>query len=142
MTIKEVNEMRRNGLEKYETKELLDAYTIVNATKNTFATLEKDIKDTMETKMEVGEQLTLDFGNDSFTSKLVQVDEVSFDCSDDDLYVECSKVASAYCKSSVDKTAIKKDYIKGVLHPDIIKHIVIHQQETLKISKKAKKGEE
>ena len=86
MTIKEVNEMRRNGLDKCEKDKLLDAYTIVNATKNTFADLEKEIKETLESKMEVGEQLSLDFGSNTFTSSMVNVDDIGFDCSDEDLY--------------------------------------------------------
>ena len=92
--------------------------------------------------MEVGDQLSLDFGADTYTSKMVEVDDISFDCSDDDLYLEASRVASAYCKSTVDKTAIKKDYAKGILHPDLSKHVVVTQQQEMKISKTKKKGGE
>lgn len=139
MTIKEVNKLRMEGLENATKEQLMEAYPVVNATKNTLASLEKDIKEALESKMEVGDQLSLDFGSDTYTSKMVSVDEVSFDISDDDLYNECSKVASAYCKSSVDKLGIKRDYVKGILHPDIVKHVVVTQQQTLKFGKKAKK---
>lgn len=142
MTIKEVNEMRRTGLENYGKEQLLDAYTITNATKKTFTDLEKDIKAALESKMEVGDQLSLDFGGSTFTSKMVSTEEISFDIDEASLYVECSRVASAYCKNGVDTTAIKKDYIKGTLHPDLIKHIVVTQQQEMKISKKARKEEE
>ena len=57
MTIKEVNEMRNKGFANFEKEKLLDAYTITNATKNTFADLEKDIKSALESKMNVGDQL-------------------------------------------------------------------------------------
>lgn len=139
MTIKEVNQLRKEGLDNATKEQLMEAYPIVNATKNTFASLEKEIKEALEGKMEVGDQLSFDFGSDIYTSKMVSVDEISFDCSDEDLYIECSKAASAYCKLSVDKTAIKKDYVKGILHPDIIKHVVVTQQQEMKMTKKAKK---
>lgn len=139
MTIKEVNKMRMEGFENYQGEQLLDAYSVTNATKNTLATLEKEIKDAMEKSMKVGDQLSLNFGNDTITSRMVSTEELSFDISDDDLYVECSKVASAYCKTAVDKAAIKKDFVKGVLHPDLCKHVVITQQQEMKISKKARK---
>ena len=76
MTIKEVNEMRMKGLKNYEKEKLLDAYTIVNATKNTFADLEKDIKAELEKQMVVGDQLSLDFGSNTFTSTMVELDEI------------------------------------------------------------------
>ncbi|MCR5742080.1 MAG: hypothetical protein K6G38_06450 [Gammaproteobacteria bacterium] len=142
MTIKEVNEMRRNGLDKCEKGKLLDAYTIVNATKNTFADLEKEIKETLESKMEVGEQLSLDFGSNTFTSSMVNVDDIGFDCSDEDLYSIASSCANMYCTHSVNKTEMKKDYKKGTLHPDLIKHVTITTQATMKITKKAKKEED
>ena len=143
MTIKEVNEMRRNGFENYEKEKLLDAYTITNATKNTFADLEKDIKAELEKKMSVGDQLSLDFGTNTFTSTMVEMDEISFDCDDAVLYSECLKTGQTiYLKNGVNTTAIKKDYKNGSLHPDIIKHVVVTKQQAMKISKKAKKEEE
>lgn len=143
MTIKEVNEMRRNGLSNYEKEKLLDAYTITNATKNTFAELEKDIKSELEKKMVVGDQLSLDFGSNTFTSTMVELDEIGFDCDESTLYAECTKLGQTiYLKNGVNTTAIKKDYKNGSLHPDIIKHIVITKQQAMKISKKAKKEEE
>lgn len=142
MTIKEVNQLRQEGLENATKEQLMEAYPIVNATKNTLAALEKDIKDALESKMEVGDQLSLDFGSDTYTSKMISSDEISFDCSDDDLYLEASRVASSYCKTSVDKTAIKKDYVKGTLHPDLSKHVIVTQQQEMKITKTKKKGGE
>lgn len=143
MTIKEVNEMRRNGLSNYGKEKLLDAYTITNATKNTFADLEKEIKSELEKQMVVGDQLSLDFGSNTFTSTMVELDEISFDCDESTLYSECLKASQTiYLKNGVNTTAIKKDYKNGSLHPDIIKHIVITKQQAMKISKKAKKEEE
>lgn len=143
MTIKEVNEMRMKGLKNYEKEKLLDAYTIVNATKNTFADLEKDIKTELESKMSVGEQLSLDFGSNTFTSSMVELDEIGFDCDEPSLYAECTKLGQTiYLKNGVNTTAIKKDYKNGSLHPDIIKHITITKQSAMKITKKAKKEEE
>lgn len=143
MTIKEVNEMRRNGLNNYGKEKLLDAYTITNATKNTFADLEKEIKSELEKQMSVGDQLSLDFGPNTFTSTMVELDEISFDCDEATLYSECTKLGQTlYLKNGVNTTAIKKDYKNGSLHPDIIKHIVITKQQTMKISKKTKKEEE
>lgn len=143
MTIKEVNEMRRNGLGNYEKEKLLDAYTITNATKNTFADLEKEIKSELEKKMVVGDQLSLDFGSNTFTSTMVELDEIGFDCDEATLYSECLKASQTiYLKNGVNTTAIKKDYKNGSLHPDIIKHITITKQQAMKISKKAKKEEE
>ena len=143
MTIKEVNEMRRNGLDNYQTEQLMEGYVLVNATKNTFADLEKEIKLVMHEKMSIGEQLSLDFGPSTFTSACVELDEIGFDCSDDDLYSECIKLGmTIYTKNDVNKTAIKKDYKNGSLHPDLIKHIKITKQQELKITKKAKKEEE
>lgn len=139
MTIKEVNEMRNKGFDNYEKEKLFDAYTIVNATKNTFTELEKDIKDTLESKMSVGDQLTLDFGQNTFISTMVSLDEIGFDCSDEDLYKCAQSCADMYCTHGVNKTEIKKDYKKGVLHPDLIKHIKITTQSAMKISKKVKK---
>lgn len=143
MTIKEVNEMRRNGLSNYGKEKLLDAYTITNATKNTFADLEKEIKSELEKQMVVGDQLSLDFGSNTFTSTMVELDEIGFDCDESTLYAECTKLGQTiYLKNGVNTTAIKKDYKNGSLHPDIIKHIVITKQQAMKISKKAKKEEE
>lgn len=143
MTIKEVNEMRRNGLNNYGKEKLLDAYTITNATKNTFADLEKEIKSELEKQMSIGDQLSLDFGPNTFTSTMVELDEISFDCDEATLYSECTKLGQTlYLKNGVNTTAIKKDYKNGSLHPDIIKHIVITKQQTMKISKKTKKEEE
>ena len=143
MTIKEVNEMRRNGLNNYGKEKLLDAYTITNATKNTFADLEKEIKSELKKQMSVGDQLSLDFGPDTFTSTMVELDEIGFDCDEATLYSECTKSGlTLYLKNGVNATAIKKDYKKGTLHPDLIKHITITKQQELKISKKAKKEEE
>jgi hypothetical protein len=143
MTIKEVNEMRRNGFSNYGKEKLLDAYTITNATKNTFADLEKDIKAELEKQMVVGDQLSLDFGSNTFTSTMVELDEIGFDCDESTLYAECTKLGQTiYLKNGVNTTAIKKDYKNGSLHPDIIKHITITKQQAMKISKKAKKEEE
>ena len=143
MTIKEVNEMRRNGLSNYGKEKLLDAYTITNATKNTFADLEKDIKAELEKQMVVGDQLSLDFGSNTFTSTMVDLDEIGFDCDESTLYAECTKLGQTiYLKNGVNTTAIKKDYKNGSLHPDIIKHVVVTKQQAMKISKKAKKEEE
>ena len=142
MTIKEVNEMRNKGFTNFEKEKLLDAYTITNATKNTFADLEKDIKSALESKMNVGDQLSLDFGSNTFTSSMVELDEIGFDCSDEDLYITCQGCATSYCTHGVNKTAIKEDYKSGSLHPDIIKHITITKQQEMKISKKARKEED
>lgn len=143
MTIKEANEMRRNGLSNYGKEKLLDAYTIANATKKSLAELEKDIKSELEKKMVVGDQLSLDFGSNTFTSTMVELDEIGFDCDESTLYAECTKLGQTiYLKNGVNTTAIKKDYKNGSLHPDIIKHIVITKQQAMKISKKAKKEEE
>lgn len=140
ITIKEVNEMRRNGLSNYGKEKLLDAYTITNATKNTFADLEKEIKAELEKQMSVGEQLSLDFGSNTFTSSMVEEDEIGFDCTEAALYAECAKLGQTiYLKNGVNTTAIKKDYKNGSLHPDIIKHITVTKQAAMKISKKAKK---
>lgn len=143
ITIKEVNEMRRNGLSNYGKEKLLDAYTITNATKNTFADLEKEIKAELEKQMNVGDQLSLDFGSNTFTSSMVETDEISFDCDEAALYAECVKSSQTiYLKNGVNTTAIKKDYKNGSLHPDLIKHIVVCKQQAMKITKKAKKEEE
>lgn len=143
ITIKEVNEMRRNGLSNYGKEKLLDAYTITNATKKTFSDLEKEIKDELERQMTVGEQLSLDFGSSTFTSSMVELDEISFDCDESTLYSECLKASQTiYLKNGVNTTAIKKDYKNGSLHPDIVKHIKVTKQVEMKISKKAKKEEE
>lgn len=143
ITIKEVNEMRIKGLSNYGKEKLLDAYTITNATKKSFADLEKEIKDELERQMTVGEQLSLDFGSSTFTSSMVELDEISFDCDESTLYSECLKAGQTlYIKNGVNTTTIKKDYKSGFLHPDISKHIKITKQVEMKISKKAKKEEE
>ena len=143
ITIKEVNEMRIKGLSNYGKEKLLDAYTVINATKKSFADLEKEIKDELERQMSVGEQLSLDFGSSTFTSSMVELDEISFDCDESTLYSECLKASQTlYLKNGVNTTAIKKDYKSGTLHPDIVKHIKITKQVEMKISKKAKKEEE
>ena len=142
MTIKEVNEMRVKGFENYEKETLLDAYTITNATKNTFADLEKDIKSELERKLNVGDQLSLDFGPTTFTTSMVELDEISFDCDEAALYNEClSSGQTLYMKNGVNTTAIKKDYKNGTLHPNLLKHVVITKQTSMKISKKARKEE-
>ena len=66
MTIKEVNEMRNKRFANFEKEKLLYAYTITNATKNTFADLEKEIKSARESKMNVGDQLSSEFGSNTF----------------------------------------------------------------------------
>lgn len=145
MTIKEANEMRIKGLENYEKEKLLDAYTITNATKRSLADLEKDIKAELEKKMIVGDQLSLDFGSNTFTSTMVELDEIGFDCDEATLYGECLKASQTiYLKNGVNTTAIKKDYKNGTLHPDIIKHITVTKQTKFDISrtKKSKKEEE
>lgn len=144
MTIKEVNEMRRKGLENYGKEKLLDAYTITNATKNSLSDLEKEIKVAMEKQMVIGDQLSLDFGSNTFTSSMVEEDEIGFDCDESTLYSECLKASQTiYLKNGVNTTAIKKDYKNGSLHPDIIKHITITKQQKMNISKKAiKKNKE
>lgn len=143
MTIKEVNEMRTKGFGNFAKEKLLDAYTIINATKNTFSDLEKEIKTELEKQMVVGDQLSLDFGSNTFTSTMVELDEISFDCDESVLYSECLKAGQTlYLKNSINSTAIKKDYKNGSLHPDIVKHVVVTKQQTMKISKKAKKEEE
>lgn len=143
MTIKDVKEMRRNGFNNYGKEQLLDAYTITNATKNTFTDLEKEIKTELENQMEVGDQLSLDFGPNTFTSTMVELEDIDFDCDEATLYSECTRLGQTlYLKNGVNTTAIKKDYKKGSLHPDIIKHITISTQATMKITKKAKKEED
>ena len=143
MTIKEVSDMRRKGFENYEKEKLFDAFTVVNTTKNTFSGLEKDIKEVLTSKMNVGDQLSLDFGSNTFTSNMVELDDISFDCDDASLYSICaSQGLTSYMKNGVNKTEIKKDYKKGSLDPELIKHIVITKQVEMKISKKSKKEEE
>lgn len=143
MTIKEVNEMRTKGFGNYAKEKLLDAYTITNATKTTLADLEKEIKTELEKQMVVGDQLSLDFGSNTFISTMVELDEISFDCDESVLHSECLKAGQTlYLKAGVNTTAIKKDYKNGSLHPDIVKHIVVTKQQAMKISKKAKKEEE
>ena len=105
--------------------------------------LEKEIKDELERQMSVGEQLSLDFGSNTFTSSMVEMDEIGFDCDESTLYSECLKASQTlYLKNGVNTTAIKKDYKNGSLHPDIVKHIKITKQVEMKISKKSKKEEE
>ena len=145
MTIKEVNEMRTKGFENFTKEKLVEAYTITNATKTTLADLEKDIKAELEKQMVVGDQLSLEFGECNLTYSMVELDEIGFDCDEATLYSECLKAGQTlYLKNSINSTAIKKDYKNGSLHPDIVKHIVVTKQQTMRISKskKAKKEEE
>lgn len=140
---KEASEMRRNGLSNYSLEELTSAFPVVNATKNTLAEFEKELKAEIENKMSVGDQLSIDFGSNTFTSSMVELDEIGFDCDEATLYSECAKLGQTlYLKNGVNITAIKKDYKNGSLHPDIIKHITVTKQQAMKISKKAKKEEE
>lgn len=140
---KEASEMRRNGLSNYSLEELTSAFPVVNATKNTLAEFEKELKAEIENKMSVGDQLSIDFGSNTFTSSMVELDEIGFDCDEATLYSECAKLGQTlYLKNGVNTTAIKKDYKNGSLHPDIIKHITVTKQQAMKISKKAKKEEE
>ena len=144
MTIKEVNEMRTKGFGNFTKEKLVEAYTIINATKNTFAELEKDIKAELEKQMVVGDQLSLEFGECNLTYSMVELDEIGFDCDEATLYSECLKAGQTlYLKNSINSTAIKKDYKNGSLHPDIIKHITITKQQSMKkTTKKIKKEEE
>lgn len=140
---KEASEMRRNGLSNYSLEELTSAFPVVNATKNTLAEFEKELKAEIENKMSVGDQLSIDFGSNTFTSSMVELDEIGFDCDEATLYSECLKASQTiYLKNGVNTTAIKKDYKNGSLHPDIIKHITVTKQSSMKITKKAKKEEE
>ena len=142
MKIREVNEMKVKGFENYEPEVLLDAYTITNATKTTLANLEKEVKSALEEKLNVGDQLSLDFGANTFSANMVELDDISFDCSEDDILSYCIKEGlSSFFKQSLNGTAIKKAYRDGTLNPDLVSHIVVNKQQEMKITKKARKEE-
>jgi hypothetical protein len=143
MTIKDINEMRVRGFENFEKEDLLEGYSITNTAKKSLAQMEKDLKEELDKKMYVGEQLSFDFGSTTFTATKVELDEIGFDCDESTLYTECLKLGQTiYLNNKVNTTAIKKDYNNGSLHPDISKHITITKQSTFKIPTKAKKEEE
>jgi homospermidine synthase len=143
MTIKEVNRMKSEGFEKFSKTELNEGLVQVNVTKNILTDLEKDIKDALQSKLSVGEQLTLDFGSNEYTSKLVEDVEISFDLSDEDLLNLCKKVNIFYVDQKANKTALKKAFTTGKLEKDIQDHVKTISQSVLKFSKKSsKKGKE
>ena len=143
MTIKEVNQMRIRGLENFKEEELLEGYSVTNATKKTLAEMEKEIKAELEKKMSVGSQLSFDFGPTTYTASKVELDDLGFDCDEATLYTECLKLGQTiYLNNKVNTTAIKKDYTNGSLHPDISKHITVTKQAVFKIPTKANKKEE
>lgn len=145
MTIKEVNEMRMKGMNTYGKEKLFDAYAITHATKKSLADIEKEITDALESQMTVGDQMSLELGDTTYTVSKVELDEIDFDCDESVLHSECLKAGQTlYLKAGVNTTAIKKDYKNGSLHPDIVKHIKINKQIKMKYPtpKKAKKEEE
>lgn len=141
ITMKDLNEMVRNNFDGYTKEQVLNASVLAKSVKGTFADYQKKAEEKLESMMSVGDQLSLDFGSDTYTSTMVNTDDISFDCSDEDLYNIAQKEANLYCTHSVDKTAMKKDYKKGLLPTPLSDHIVITTQATMKITKKAKKGE-
>lgn len=143
MTIKEVNRMKSEGFEKFSKEDLNAGLVQVNVTKNILTDLEKDLKEVLQGKLTTGEQLSLDFGGNGYTSKLVEDIEITFDLSDEDLLNLCKKVNILYVDQKANKTAIKRAYNTGKLESDLQSHVKIISQPTLKFSKKSlKKGGE
>ena len=140
MTIKEANEIRKDK-EGHTPQENFEARTFLNKTKNTLAEAVKEFDTYLEDVLDKGVQLSMDLGPEVFSASMVDVEDISFDCSDEDLYSIASSCANLFCTHNVDKTAMKKAYKNGTLHPDLIKHVVINTQQSLKFTKKAKKGE-
>lgn len=157
MTIKEVKEMRINGFNNYEKEKLFDAYITTKASKKELSTekkelgvkekelssLEDEIEVELHNQMLVGEQLSLDFDSTTFTSTMVELDEIGINCPESVLYTACIKSGlTLYLKNSINLTMIKKDYKNGSLHPDLLKYITVTKQQGMKLSKKTKKEEE
>lgn len=139
ITIKQLMEMDRKGYDGSTKEEILNAVELAKATKTSFSDIQKRAEDKLQASLEPGEQLSLDFGSDTYSAALVDSEDISFDCSDDDLYNICLTEANKYCKHDIDKAAIKKDYKKGLAPVAVTDHIVITTQTSMKISKKARK---
>lgn len=135
MTIKDVNELRKNNYEGATKEQLMEAYPIVNSFKQQFSDMEKEIKSQLEGMFEVGDQMSLDFGTDTFKSKKDIVDEVVFDLPDEDMCVLLQKHASSYTSVDWDATAVKKAFIKGLLPTEVAEHCKVVKKEVFKISK-------
>jgi hypothetical protein len=157
MTIEEVKEMNEKEFKGFEKEKLLDAYVTtkeykkeISEDKKGLIAIEKEcslfqnkIEIALQEQMEVGEQMSLDFDSSTFTSTIVELDEININCDEAVLYTACLKAGlTLYLKNSINLTAIKKDYKNGSLHPDLLKYIVVTKQQAMKISKKAKKEEE
>lgn len=144
VTPKEAIEMVQKGLENYSTEKIAAGTPLAGRVKNNWADIEKQFKEELEKRLALGDQLSLDFGEDNLTYSMVELDDISFDCDESTLHSELLKAGHIiYLKNGVNTTAIKKDYKNGSLHPDIVKHIVITKQQSMKKStKKIKKDEE
>ena len=150
MTIEEVKEMRIKGFKNFAKETLLDACLVTSASKKELSIkekelsdLEKDLKTELQEQMEVGEQISLELGSTTYTSTMVELDEIGINCDESVLYTTCLKAGlTLYLKNNVNLTLIKKAYKNGTLHPDLAKYIVVTKQQSMKLSKKTKKEEE
>ena len=136
ITMKQIKEMKTKGYQEYPNEELAEALALVNVAKNELATIEGDLKDTLGKSMTVHDQLSINLGDACYTSKVVEVNDISFDISESDLYILCHG-KGVYIKSSLDITSLKKDIAKKVsIDPEIAAHVVLTRQEEFKFSKK------
>lgn len=141
MTIKEVKEMRIKGLGNYEKEQLLDAYAVSNTYKKWYASAEKDLKEELNNRFVIGDQLSLELNDVKHKASKVEVQDVVADCTEDVLYSECLKAGlTIYLKNSVNLTALKKLYAEGSLPQNVADHFSVVKQEKFSITSSKVKG--
>ena len=141
MNNKELNEMIVKNFDGYTKEQILNASVFAGVVKKKYAEIQEKANEKLESMMSVGDQLSLDFGSETYTSSMVETSDIFFDVTDEDLYRIAQADAPLYCTHGIDKTSMKKDYKKGVLPKCLNDHVVINTQAKMKLTHKEKKGE-